>query len=40
MKHARSIKNYEANTTAVAQHAHNFKQNFDFKEVKILEKQN
>ena len=37
LKHARSTKNYKTNNTALAQHAHNFKYNFDFKEVKILE---
>ena len=37
LEHARSIKNYNTNSTALAQHAHKFKHNFDFKEVKILE---
>ena len=37
LEHARSIKNYKTNTTALAQHAHNFKQKFYFKEVTILE---
>ena len=37
LEHARSIKNYNANSTALAQHAHTFKHTFDFKEVKILE---
>ena len=37
MLHARSIKNYNANSTALAQHAHTFKHTFDFNEVKILE---
>ena len=31
LKHARSIKNYNANSTALAQHAHIFKHTFDFK---------
>ena len=35
--HARSTKNYNTNSTALAQHPHKFKHNFDFKEVKILE---
>ena len=39
LEHARSIKNYKLNTTALAQHAHNFKHNFDFKEVNILEQE-
>ena len=39
LEHARSTKNYKANTTALAQHAHNFKYNLDFKEVKILEQE-
>ena len=37
LEHARSIKNYNSNSTALAQHAYKFKHNFDFKEVKILE---
>ena len=37
LEHARSIKNYNTNSTALAQHAYKFKHNFDFKEVKILE---
>ena len=37
LDHARSIKNYNSNSTALAQHAYKFKHNFDFKEVKILE---
>ena len=37
LEHARSIKNYNTNSTALAQHAHKFKHNFDFKEAKILE---
>ena len=37
LEHARSIKNYIANSTALAQPAHTFKHTFDFKEVKILE---
>ena len=37
LEHARSIKNYSTNSTALAQYAHKFKHNFDFKEVKILE---
>ena len=37
LEHARSIKNYNTNSTALAQHAHKFKHNFDFKELKILE---
>ena len=37
LEHARSIKNYNANSTALAQHAHKFKHTFDFKEVQILE---
>ena len=37
LKHARSIKNYNSNSTALAQHPHKFKYTFDFKEVKILE---
>ena len=36
LKHARSFKNYKINTTALAQHAHNFKRNFDLKVVNIL----
>ena len=36
LEHARSTKNYNTNSTALAQHAHKFKHNFDFKEVKIL----
>ena len=39
LEHARSIKNYNANSTALAQHAHTFKHIFDFKKVKILEHQ-
>ena len=39
LEHARSTKNYKTNTTASAQHAHNFKHNFDFKEAKILEQE-
>ena len=37
LEHDRSIKNYNSNSTALAQHAYKFKHNFDFKEVKILE---
>ena len=37
LEHARSIENYNANSTALAQHAHTFKHTFDFKEVEILE---
>ena len=37
LEHARLIKNYNSNSTALAQHAYKFKHNFDFKEVKILE---
>ena len=37
LNHAISTKNYKVKTTALAQHAHNFKHNFDFKEVTILE---
>ena len=37
LEHARSIKNYNTNSTALAQHAYKFKHNFDFKEVNILE---
>ena len=37
LEHAKSIKNYNSNSTALAQHAYKFKHNFDFKEVKILE---
>ena len=37
LEHARSVKNYNTNSTAWAQHAHKFKHNFDFKEVNILE---
>ena len=39
LEHARSIENYNANSTALAQHVHTstFKHTFDFKEVKILE---
>ena len=37
LEHTRSIKNYNSNSTALAQHAYKFKHNFDFKEVKILE---
>ena len=36
LEHARLTKNYKSNTTVLVQHAHNFKQNFDFKEVKLL----
>ena len=37
LEHARSIKNYNANITALAQHADKFKHIFYFKEVQILE---
>ena len=37
LEHDRSIKNYNTNSTAPAQHAYKFKHSFDFKEVKILE---
>ena len=37
LEHARSSKNYKTNTIALAPHVHNFKYNFDFKEVTILE---
>ena len=33
------LKITKKNTTALAQHAHNFKHNFDFEEVKILEQE-
>ena len=36
LQHARSTKNHNTNSTALVQHAHKFKHNFDFKEVKIL----
>ena len=39
LEHTRSTKNYKTNTTALAQRAHNFKHNLDFKEVKILEQE-
>ena len=37
LEHARSIKSYNTNSTALAQHAYKFKHSFDFKEVNILE---
>ena len=37
IEHARSIKNYKINTTALAQYVHNFEHSFDFKVAKILE---
>ena len=37
LEHARSIKNYNTNSTALVKHAYKFKHSFDFKEVKILE---
>ena len=39
LERAKSTKNYKANTTAFTQHAHNFKHNFYFKEVTILEQE-
>ena len=39
LEHARSTKNYKTITTALAQHAHNFKHNFDFKEINIFEQE-